>query len=538
MKFGYVLTVVAAAATQALAVDDVSHSEPYHSEQLHPVHEGGVGACGLPGGKCVEGKRAASAVADALRTGLHHPHGTNPKGLSAFCSVPGTKGCNEKWAAVERIGAAAERAHAAISAREANADAEAHLRGGLIGFCGTPGSSCKRDAEAHLRGGLIGFCGTPGSSCKRDADPEADPKHRHHRPGPAPKPKKLQFPSHPSMPGGQIGFCGVPGESCKRDGLLPRNPHHHRHKHHKPAPAQKPDHSSPNHLPGGLIGFCGTPGSSCKREADPRRIRGGLIGFCGTPGSSCKAKRNQEVENDPKIGSWPGFCGVEGEVCALDKRDRTGFCGVPGEACAKRDFMPAHPAEFFTHLGYGGVPGEANAGQRTISPDQYKWRDYCSVPGSTCATEKGLEANKKYTPILHVDSEDEAGVEHAQNAIRSLNPEAEYEECHQEGQPCHLIRKAAEAFKAVQAREAHLRGGLIGFCGTPGSSCKREAQLDHLKLHGGSHTAKFHAYNALANETEAKIAEEECHKPHGACTLAARAINELDEAIAEGIAQI
>ena len=133
---------------------------------------------------------------------------------SAFCAVDGTSGCNQKWAAVEKIGAAAEKAHWTISVREAEADAAAvakKLGGGHINYCGLPGQACdaKREALARrdafpdprrLRGGQINYCGLPGQACdaKRDAIAK---KH------------------HKAMGGGHINYCGLPGQACdaKRD---------------------------------------------------------------------------------------------------------------------------------------------------------------------------------------------------------------------------------------------------------------------------------------------------------------------------------
>ncbi|KAK5111578.1 hypothetical protein LTR62_004874 [Meristemomyces frigidus] len=282
MKFtSAVITVLAVASSQAAAVQDHSHIAKLS----------GVGHCGTVGEKCHEGRSAAAAVADALTEHYTKPATT---GFSAFCSAEGTKGCNEKWASVEKIGAAAERVHGEISRREAEAEAEAR-RGGWINFCGVPGSACsgKREAEANpdaRRGGWINFCGVPGSACsgKREAAP-----HR----------------------GGWINFCGVPGSACSGKRSADANPAPHR---------------------GGWINFCGVPGSACSGKRDVEDVQNSIRAIdpliekeeCHQEGQPCnlilkahKAFNEVKARNaEARRGGWINFCGVPGSACS-GKRD-------------------------------------------------------------------------------------------------------------------------------------------------------------------------------------------------------------------------
>ncbi|KAK5681660.1 hypothetical protein LTS10_006193 [Elasticomyces elasticus] len=452
MKFATTIVALATVAVQAAAVLD------HASHETHPIFKGGVGHCGAPGGECQQGKHLARGVADAIRS-RPNEHADKNVGFSAFCSVPGSSGCNNKWTNVEKIGHAAEKAHAAISAREAEADAEAV-------------------ADANPKNNWIGYCGVRGSFCaaKREALAEAgaEPKNN------------------------WIGYCGVRGSFCaKREAVEKRD-----------AEAKK-----------NWIGYCGVRGSFCAKardlEASPDQYRG--EDYIGVPGASVETKRSAEA--DPKK-NWIGYCGVRGSFCAM-KRD------AEAEAQVKREADADAEAGKNSWIGYCGVRGSFCARDAAPEADAKKGKklpggqvNYCGVPGSFCARD--------------------AKVEEVQNAIRKFNPNIEKAECYQHGQPCDLITKAHKAFKQIQAREAEAKNNWIGYCGVRGSFCaKRDAdKLAHCSCEGCSTPAKAHLQASVAGHEAARKAEDECHAPHGACTLAARAIDELEEAINEGLSEV
>ncbi|KAK3677582.1 hypothetical protein LTR78_002432 [Recurvomyces mirabilis] len=285
MKFaGAAITVLAFASSQAAAVQDHSQIAKLSS----------VAHCGVVGEKCHEGRSAAAAVARAL---TEHKDAPPASGISAFCSVEGTKGCNQKWAAVDKIGAAAAKAHGEISRREAAAEADAR-RGGNINFCGVPGEACsdKRDANPGS-GGRINFCGVPGEACsdKRDAFPRR---------------------------GGQINFCGVPGEACsdKRDA----------------APGR-----------GGRINFCGVPGEAC---SDKRGVEEAQAAIRKYDPSIEKEECHQDGQPCNLIlKAHQAFNEVKARSAEARRGGQINFCGVPGEACSdKRD------AQLLAHEQEGG----------------------------------------------------------------------------------------------------------------------------------------------------------------------------------------
>ncbi|KAK0304475.1 hypothetical protein LTR82_017147, partial [Friedmanniomyces endolithicus] len=92
----------------------------------------------------------------------------------------------------------------------------------------------------------------------------------------------------------------------------------------------------------------------------------------------------------------------------------------------------------------------------------------------------------------------------------------------------------------VQAREAEAKNRWINYCGVPGSFCaKRDVdKLAQCSHEGCSVPAKAHLQASAAGAPDARKAEEECHGPNGACTLAARAVDELEQAINEGLTEV
>ena len=333
MKFGSTIVAVAAVAAQAAAIGG--------EKEGHSFFKQGIGHCGTPGEKCYTAKNAARAVADAIK--YQPTSNKNNHGFGAFCSINGTSGCNERWAHVEKIGAAAEKLHDIIARREAEADAEAvaNPRFHWINYCGVAGQACDGKREALSR---------------RDAQPAANPRFH-----------------------------------------------------------------------------------------------------------------------------WINYCGLAGQACD-----------------GKRD-----------------VPAELQV--RTAGPEaRFHWINYCGVAGQAC------------------DGKRDA-VKEVQSAIRKFNPAIEKAECHQEGQPCNLIVKAQQAFKGVQRREAEARFHWINYCGVAGQAC--DGKRDAAKLRQGdlSLPAKAHLYGRLAGAPEALKAEEDADSENGANTLAARAIDELEATIQEGM---
>ncbi|KAK0864232.1 hypothetical protein LTR87_015882, partial [Friedmanniomyces endolithicus] len=107
---------------------------------------------------------------------------------------------------------------------------------------------------------------------------------------------------------------------------------------------------------------------------------------------------------------------------------------------------------------------------------------------------------------------------------------------------------AEKAHSAISAREAYAdadavaapKNRWINYCGVPGSFCaKRDVdKLAQCSHEGCSVPAKAHLQASAAGAPDARKAEEECHGPNGACTLAARAVDELEQAINEGLTEV
>ncbi|KAK5123977.1 hypothetical protein LTR85_002174 [Meristemomyces frigidus] len=292
---------------------------------------------------------------------------------------------------------------------------------------------------------------------------------------------------------------------------------------------------------GGLTNFCGVPGGSCneKRDAAPE-AKHGLFNFCGVPGSSCNEKREitdtlynlasktyneidaREAEADAKHGLF-NFCGVPGSSCnekreAEPKKKKSkvvgglfNWCGVPGSSCnAKRDAQPDAYAEADAKHGlfnFCGVPGSScNEKRSALADAKHGLFNFCGVPGSSCNEKRGQELER---------------------AVKGINPYNIKNECFQDGEACETIQHAHAAIKSVQRREAEMAkmspAQKLAACGTS-HDCSAATQA-YLKA-------------LVAGHPEAKKAEAECHGPEGHCTLAARALDELEAAVEEGIASL
>jgi len=339
----------------------------------------------------------------------------------------------------------------------------------------------QHDTSAIFKSG-VGHCGTPGNPChalKRSAEAVANALAEADA-----SPKKAQ--------GGKIYFCSVPGSACNEKRQLAENIGRAAENalngiYAREAEAEAEAEAEPK-VKGGKIYFCSVPGSACneKRDASPEakkkaKAKGGKIYFCSVPGSACMEKRNAEAEAE-------ALADPEAEPKKA-KGGKIYFCSVPGSACnEKRDASPEPKKK----------KAKATGGKIY----------FCSVPGSAC-----MEKRETVDNIL--------------KQIKEVSPNVEKAECHEEGQPCNLITEAHRAFAQVKARSAEASKvtdpkAKLAYC--HGEDCSTIAQA-HLKA-------------AAANHPHARSAEAECDGEDGACTLAARAMGELEGAINEGMASL
>ncbi|KXL50591.1 hypothetical protein M433DRAFT_132175 [Acidomyces richmondensis BFW] len=293
---------------------------------------------------------------------------------------------------------------------------------------------------------------------------------------------------------GWIGFCGVPGEPCMEKRYAVDKIWTKAHEVFNTLEAREAEADASAiaaarksmRIKSGVIGFCGVPGAACMGARDEnansygRKMQRGWIGFCGVPGEACMERRdgspsaNAFLEANP---GWIGFCGVPGEAC-MEKRDTyrgyIGFCGVPGASC--------------------------NFKRDTIKRG---WIGFCGVPGEACMEKRNA-------------------ITEAFQKIREASPNAAKAECYDpvDG-PCHRIAAAAAAFKEIRRLAAEAQPDATQWA------------HDHL-----SAVAKGHLNAAREGHPEAKKAEADCHAPDGACTLAARALDELEDAINESVASL
>ncbi|RMY76991.1 hypothetical protein D0862_13646 [Hortaea werneckii] len=289
-----------------------------------------------------------------------------------------------------------------------------------------------------------------------------------------------------------IGHCLTPGAPCSHA------------KRAAEAVADALAEAEPKKYRGGMFNFCGVPGSSCARKreavekigaaaeaafdaieareaaADPKKYRGGMFNFCGVPGSSCARKReaeaDAEADADPKRyrGGMINFCGVPGSSCAR-KREAEALA----EADPKKKKKQAKKPKKY----YGGMVS------------------FCGLPGSSCAKKREV-------------------VDDILSKISDVSPHAEAVECYSEGGPCTQILDAADSFQEIKAREAEA------------AAAPHKFRVAGPWVHGA---AKQHWQAKKAGRVHARQAEEDCDAEDGACTLARRALADLEEAINAGV---
>ncbi|KAI6788278.1 hypothetical protein KC361_g9133 [Hortaea werneckii] len=292
-----------------------------------------------------------------------------------------------------------------------------------------------------------------------------------------------------------IGHCLTPGAPCSHA------------KRAAEAVADALAEAEPKKYRGGMFNFCGVPGSSCARKreavekigaaaeaafdaieareasADPKSYRGGMFNFCGVPGSSCARKReaeaDAEADADPKRyrGGMINFCGVPGSSCAK-KREAEALA----EADPKKKKKKKKKAKKAKKL-YGGMI------------------NFCGLPGASCTKKREV-------------------VDDILAKITDVSPHAEAVECYSEGGPCAQILDAADSFQEIKAREAEA------------AAAPHKFRVAGPWVPGA---AKQHWQAKKAGHVHARQAEEDCDAEDGACTLARRALADLEEAINAGV---
>ena len=297
-----------------------------------------------------------------------------------------------------------------------------------------------------------------------------------------------------------IGHCLTPGAPCSHA------------KRAAEAVADALAEAEPKKYRGGMFNFCGVPGSSCARkreavekigaaaeaaftaieareaEADPKKYRGGMFNFCGVPGSSCARKREAEAEAeaeaDPKKyrGGMFNFCGVPGSSCAR-KREAEAEAEADPKKMMRLMRKPKPKPKPKPKKYYGGMVS------------------FCGLPGSSCAKKRDV-------------------VDDILSKISDVSPNAEAAECYSEDGPCTQILDVAESFNEIKAREAEAAAAPHRF------------RVAGPWVHGA---AKQHWQAKKHGRVHARQAEEECDTEDGACTLARRALADLEDAINEGV---
>lgn len=375
-------------------------------------------------------------------------------------------------------------------------EAHRHHRGGWLNFCGAPGSPClKARDDGEPQGDDVGYCGAPGNPCstvKRAAHAIADAL------------------AEARAVESNETFCGVPGQPCEAakneiDKIADQAADAYATVYEREADAEAA--ADPEARRGGWLNFCGAPGSPCLKardaeikkreaEAEAEARRGGWIGFCGVPGAPCLKARDAspEAEADPEArrGGWMGFCGVPGAPC-LKARDAS------PEAEAK---VPK-PRVGYAHLNHHKHKHHKHKHhKKPIEHGGKPWYNWCGAPGSPCLKARDAAAVGKI--------------------IQNNDPTFLKKECFKEGNECHTLLKVQQAFEKIKT-EAQAAEKVLDPIAKLEHCDKKDAKCGIL--------THAHQYATKHNKGEAEKKERECNGPDGACTVAKRDLEELEESI-------
>jgi hypothetical protein len=200
---------------------------------------------------------------------------------------------------------------------------------------------------------------------------------------------------------------------------------------------------------------------------------------------ACSAGAFAEANAVPKIKSYYGLCGFPGMTCHKTKR--------AAEAVA--------------------------AALANAEPKIKSYYGLCGFPGMTChKMKRGLDL------------------------VKEDQPEIFKSECFAEGGECHAVLAAQEAFHQAVRRDAEASPKFqwgpkywhpkqnprikspLSSCGYPGSTCSREAHAFARDVNSG--------------KIDLEAAEAECNSPDGDCTVAQKALDELEVTLAQAVKDV
>jgi hypothetical protein len=250
-------------------------------------------------------------------------------------------------------------------------------------------------------------------------------------------------------------------------------------------------------------------------------------GLCGFPGMTChKTKRAAEAvaaalaNAEPKIKSYYGLCGFPGMTCHKARRSLSAIEDTLTnmvDSVFARDADLGAEAKIKSYKSLCGYPGMTCA--RSAEPKIKSYYGLCGFPGMTChKMKRGLDL------------------------VKEDQPEIFKSECFAEGGECHAVLAAQEAFHQAVRRDAEASPKFqwgpkywhpkqnprikspLSSCGYPGSTCSREAHAFARDVNSG--------------KIDLEAAEAECNSPDGDCTVAQKALDELEVTLAQAVKDV
>ncbi|KAH9844399.1 hypothetical protein Tdes44962_MAKER01432 [Teratosphaeria destructans] len=270
------------------------------------------------------------------------------------------------------------------------------------------------------------------------------------------------------------------------------------------------------------VGFSGTQGQAgyiAKRAAEAvaeaiatRTRRVALSPSAAPRGMQCNQKRAavDKIYN----AAHKAFNAIEAREAAADanaiaeahkKGGFVTFCGTQGMACIEKK-------------------SEHEIGRRMAGPEAHKKGGvvtFCGTQGMACIERRSPEPvaapHKKGGVVTFCGTQGMACIERREllNQVKRAIPNVERDECFSEDGPCTQIADAAQALEEVKR------------------SLATAEDEENMSL-----VAKAHIKARSEGKNEAMLAEREADGPEGANTLARRALQELEDAINEGVAAI
>lgn len=147
---------------------------------------------------------------------------------------------------------------------------------------------------------------------------------------------------------------------------------------------------------------------------------------------------------------------------------------------------------------------------------------FCGIPGEPCVVTK-REEKARSLAAFPPDSDPEA-IKNYARSLATLDPDEFKNTCNQPGGECTALKKAHVAFHAIkrEAEDAEAEDELV-------------VRADYCDTHDCTAATRRWIEDAANGTDDAAEEERQCFAEDGDCTLAKRALDELEDALNKAV---